>query len=286
LWRLHEAGHSIRLFSRRGHTDALRQLAYRHRAELVEASFASPTSLHAAVQGCAAVIHLVGIISEAGTNTFERVHVEYTRAILAAAKSAGARRFVHMSALGTRPDARSRYHRTKWQAEELVRASGLDWTLFRPSVIYGRGDGFVNLLARISRWSPVVPIFGSGQNQLQPVAVADVAQAFVAALSQPESVGETYDLCGHEALTMAQVWAIILRAKRRRRIPLRLPLWIARLPATALETGCRLIGRPSPLTRDQLVMLEEDNTGNPGPAADRFQLPVRSFADEVAKYLN
>lgn len=285
LWRLHEAGHAIRLFSRQGRSDRMRQLAYRHRAEMVEASFDSPETLRAAVAGCEAVIHLVGIIAEVGRNTFERVHVGCTEAILAAATTAGTKRFLHISALGTRADARARYHRTKWQAEELVRSSGLDWTLFRPSVIYGRDDGFVNLLAGIARWSPVVPIFGSGENRLQPVAVEDVAKAFVESLRLPAAVGQTYELCGTEVFTMRQIWETILRVTRRRRFTVRLPLSVARLQATCLELGTSLLGRPSPLTRDQLLMLEEDNTGDPRPAVDAFQLPSRSFATEIARYL-
>ncbi len=285
LWRLHEAGHTIRLFSRQERSEQLRQLAYRHRADLVEASFESPETLRAAVAGCDAVIHLVGIISEVGRNTFERVHVGGTEAILAAATTAGTKRFLHMSALGTRADARARYHQTKWQAEERVRSSGLEWTIFRPSVIYGRDDGFVNLLARITRWSPIVPLFGSGENRLQPIAVEDVAKAFVDSLGLPAAVGRTYELCGTEIFTMRQIWGTILGVTRRRRLTLRLPLSVARWQAACLELGCSLLGRPSPLTRDQLLMLEEDNTGDPRPAAAAFQLPIRSFASEIAKYL-
>lgn len=285
LWRLHEAGHTIRLVSRRSRTPELNQLAYRYRAELVEASGDVPASLATAVQGCEAVIHLVGIISESGPSTFERVHVDYTRAILAAATASGVSRFIHMSALGTRPHARARYHQTKWQAEELVRNSGLAWTIFRPSVIYGREDGFVNMLAGIARWSPVVPIFGPGRNQLQPIAVEDVAKAFVASVENPAAIGQTYDLCGTEVFTMGQIWAAILRVTRRKRWPLRIPMGLARAQAAALELGCAVIGRPSPLTRDQLLMLGEDNTGDPQRAMADFSLPHRSFVAEIAKYL-
>ncbi len=285
LWRLHEAGHDIRLFSRRGVSDDLRQLAYRHRAELVKASFDDPESLMFAARGCDAVIHLVGIISEAGSSTFQRVHVGCTRAMLGAATAAGARRFIHMSALGTRADARSRYHLTKWEAEELVRRSGLDWTIFRPSVIYGREDHFVNFLAGISWWSPVIPIFGAGNNLLQPVAVEDVASAFVASLSESGAVGQCFDLCGSETFSMRQLWETVLQVTGRRRFLLRLPMWMARLQAACLELGCGLVGRASPLTRDQLLMLEEDNTGDARPAGLAFQLPARSFAVEIARYL-
>src|SRR2546429_355574 len=106
------------------------------------------------------VVHLVGIIREhlATTATFDRVHVQGTLNVIAAAAPSGVRRYVHMSALGAREDARSRYHQTKWLAEEVVRACPLPWTIFRPSVIYGRGDGFVFRLERCLRRLPVLPL--------------------------------------------------------------------------------------------------------------------------------
>ena len=285
LWQLHEAGHAIRLLSRRGGSDEVRQLAYRHRAEVVDASAYSVTSLTTAMRGCDAVIHLVGIISETKRNTFQQVHVDLTRSVLAAATAAGVKRFIHMSALGAKAGARSRYHQTKWQAEELVRNSGLAWTIFQPSVIYGRDDGFVNLLAGICRWSPVIPIFGPGTNQLQPVAVENVARAFVGALGGVVSVGQGYELCGPEVFTMNQLWTEVLRAIGRRRLRIHLPMKLARMQAGCLELGASLVGRASPLTRDQLLMLEEDNTGDPSKAAKDFQLSDQSFADGIAKYL-
>ena len=109
-----------------------------------------------------AVIHLVGIISEVGRSTFEDIHISGTRNIVMTAQKAGIKRFVHMSALGARPNSVSRYHQSKWTAEEIVRGSGLDYTLFRPSIIYGPGDHFVNLFARMARFSPVLPVMGQG----------------------------------------------------------------------------------------------------------------------------
>ena len=110
-----------------------------------------------------------------------------------------------MSALGTRPNAASRYHQTKWAAEELVRHSGLDFTIFRPSLIYGPQDQFINLFARIIRLSPVVPLMGNPRARFQPVSVEAVAAAFAGSLGEPKSIGQTYDLCGPEALTLSEI---------------------------------------------------------------------------------
>ena len=172
-----------------------------------------------------------------------------------------------MSALGTRPNAASRYHQTKWAAEELVRHSGLEFTIFRPSLIYGPQDQFINLFARIIRLSPVVPLLGSPRARFQPVPVEAVAAAFARSLGEPKSIGQTYDLCGPEALTLSEIVDRILAVLQRRRLKLQVPLSLARCQAGLLEfVFRRLLRKASPLSRDQLLMLQEDNVGNPQPA--------------------
>jgi len=238
------------------------------------------------LNGVEAVVHLVGIISEVGQNTFENVHTRGTENIVAATRAAGMKRFIHMSALGTRPNAASRYHQSKWAAEEIVRRSGLAWTIFRPSIIYGPCDGFVNLFARMSRFSPVLPVMGSGQSKLQPVPVEDVATCFVRALSEPHSIGQIYDLCGTEVFTLEQILDLILEVTARRRIKLHLPLWLARCQAAFLEfVFPRLLGQAPPLNRDQLIMLQEDNVGDPKPARELFGLKPVSFREGIVRYL-
>ncbi|MDB6125289.1 MAG: NAD-dependent epimerase/dehydratase [Pedosphaera sp.] len=244
------------------------------------------STLPAGLKNIDAVIHLVGIISEVGRNTFEQVHTHGTQNMVVAAQQAGVKRFIHMSALGTRPNAISRYHRSKWAAEEFVRASGLDYTIFRPSIIYGLQDHFVNLFARMTRFSPVLPVIGRGQSKLQPVPVADVAKCFVKALTEPTSIGQTYDLAGRDVLTFEQVLDEILQVTNRKRWKLHLPLPVARLQATLLEfIFPKLLGKAPPLNRDQLIMLGEDNVGNPEPANKLFDLKPISFREGIASYL-
>lgn len=250
-------------------------------------SVLSPDDLRRALQGCDAVIHLVGIIGEIGDQTFERVHQEGTFRVVEAALSSGVRRMIHMSALGTRPAAVSRYHQTKWAAEEAVRGSGLDWTVFRPSVIYGPGDGFVNLFARMSRWSPVLPVIGRGTALLQPVSVDGVARAFARALDSKAAVRQTYDLCGPDRLTLPQVLQAILRATRRRRMIVCIPRSLAWYPTAVLEQLFpRILRRPAPLSRDQILMLEEDNVGNPEAAEREFQIGSVPFAYGIGAFLH
>jgi NADH dehydrogenase len=222
------------------------------------------------MRGSDALIHLVGIISEARHRTFYQAHVATTAKVLEAAGRCGIRRVVHMSALGTRSGARSGYHRTKWEGEELVRASGLDWTILRPSLIYGPDDHFTTLFARISRWSPVLPVMGEGRALLQPVSVGTVARAFVHAVPCREAVGQTLDLCGPERLTFPALLRQIGEACGRRRRLFHIPMSVARLQARAFEICLgSVLGVPPPLNRDQLLMLEEDNIGD-GTEADRL----------------
>jgi NADH dehydrogenase len=252
----------------------------------VRGSVLSPNDLRRALQGCDAVIHLVGIIGEIGDQTFERVHQEGTLRVVESALACGVRRMIHMSALGTRPAAVSRYHQTKWAAEEAVRGSGLDWTVFRPSVIYGPGDGFVNLFARMSRWSPVLPVIGRGTALLQPVSIDGVARAFARALDSKDAIHQTYDLCGPDRLTLPQVLQAILRATGRRRVIVRIPRALAWYPTAVLEQVFpRILRRPAPLSRDQILMLEEDNVGNPDAAERDFQIRSVPFADGIGAFL-
>jgi len=152
-------------------------------------------------------------------------------------------------------------------------------------VVYGRDDRFINLLARISRLSPIMPILGTGSHRLQPVSVSQVARAFVRALTQPASIGQTYDLCGNEVFRLAELIELVLRVTGRRRLRLHLPLGLARFQAGLMERACALLHRPSPLTRDQLLMLEEDNVGNPASANQDFGLVSSPLADEISRYL-
>jgi NADH dehydrogenase len=274
---LSEAGVPHRLLSRRG-------IGLGGLSEGFAGSILDRSSLDRALVGCDRVIHLVGIISEAPGQTYEGVHTEGTRHVLDAARAAAVRRWVHMSALGTRPDAVARYHRSKWEAEQAVRSSGLDWTVFRPSVIYGKGDGFVNLFAGIGRWSPLVPVVGGGHSRLQPVDVESVARCFVRAAVESLGIGETFDVCGPVPLTLREILDEIDRAMGRRRLRLVVPRPVAWGQARFLEWLFPSVFRQAPpLNRDQILMLDEDNVGDPLPARRLFGLPEESFANGLAR---
>jgi NADH dehydrogenase len=283
---LHAEGHSVRLLVRDPSSPAVRELVPNCCGDLKTGDVLCSASLQDAVEGCDAVIHLVGIISEAGHQTFENVHTRGTENIVAAAKNSGVKKFVHMSALGTRAGAVSRYHQSKWAAEEFVRGSGLDWTIFRPSIIYGPGDAFVNLFAKLIRRSPVVPVMGRGESKFQPVAVENVATAFVKSLTDPRAAGKSFDLCGPETLSLNEIVDEISAVLKRRRLKLHVPMSLARIQAALLELLFgKILRRPPPLNRDQLLMLQEDNVGDGKPAAELFALKPLRFREGIARYL-
>jgi uncharacterized protein YbjT (DUF2867 family) len=242
-----------------------------------------PAGLPEALRGADAVVHLVGIIRERPGRgvTFERLHAEATRNVVAAAREAGVPRFVHMSALGARARAPSRYHQTKWAAEETVRQSGLDWTIFRPSVIFGPGDGFVTVLARLVRWLPIVPVVGSGKNRLQPVSVTDVAESFARAVERPPTAGQAFAVGGPRAYTFDQVLDEVGAALGRRRVrKLHHPIGLVAPLVRALERAPFF-----PLTTDQMVMLREDNTCDPAPWAQAFGIDPVELGPGIRAYL-
>jgi uncharacterized protein YbjT (DUF2867 family) len=264
-------GYAVRCLVRRGSEPDLRGL---EAIERVEGDVLSPEALERDMAGCDTVVHLVGIIREtpATASTFERIHTQGTINVLEAAAATGVRRYLHMSALGARAGARSRYHRTKWAAEEAVRASPIPWTIFRPSIVYGAADQFVNMLAAMVRRYPLVPVIGTGQQRLQPVPVEQVAEAFARAVALEATVKHVYEVCGPDAVTMLQLLDLIGAAFGRARVrKVHVPIGLVR-PLTRLLH--RLPGFP--LTPDQLLMLEEDNVCDPQPFFSTFGLsPVK-----------
>ena len=243
-----------------------------------------PETLQGALAGCEAVIHLIGIIREFPDKqvTFQRLHVDATRNVLAAAKEQGIRRYLHMSANGTRPDGVAEYHKSKWAAEEMVRAAGLDATIFRPSLIFGPGDAFVNMFAAIIRRTPIVPVIGDGEYQMTPVAVGNVATGFVRALTHPESIGKIYHCCGPQSFTYNQLLDEIARALGRSGITrIHQPVLMMRSLSALLE-GMSFF----PITSGQLTMLLEGNVCDPQPWAQTFSIELTPLDEGIRRYLH
>ena len=249
---------------------------------LIPGDVTEPDGYRHAMKPCDAVINLVGIIREFPNSgvTFERLHVQATEAMVSASQMAGVLRYIQMSALGTRVDAVSGYHRTKWRAEEIVRGSGLAWTIFRPSLIFGPGDSFVNMLASNMRIAPVMPVMGDGNYRLQPIHGRDVARCFADALERPETTGQTYELCGEDRMTYRQLLDAIAQAMGRT------APWKPSLPLKYMKPVIRTMERfkAFPITSDQLQMLLEENICD-GCWRETFDFQPTRFRDGIREYL-
>jgi NADH dehydrogenase len=201
-------------------------------AQVVQADIHAPGALERLVAGHDAVVNLVGTFRE---RDFDRVHAELPAAIAAACRAKGVRRFLHMSALGAAPDAPSAYQRSKARGEEAVlRAEGVDVTVFRPSVVFGPEDRFLNLFARLARFVPVLAL-ACPEARFQPVYVGDVAAAMAEALDEPGTHGKRYDLCGPREYTLKQLVEYACAASGRQRLVVGLPAGLSYLQAWFLE---------------------------------------------------
>lgn len=182
-----------------------------HQVTVVHGDIADPDSFAPALRTCDAVIHLVGIIREVPRRgiTFQKLHLDATRNILRAAEAGDISKYVHMSALGARHDSPSGYFSTKAKAEDLVRNSPLDSTIFRPSIILGPGDDFINYFANIIRRFHIIPIIGSGRYRMQPVHINNISQAFVTSLETDSTSGQTYEIGGPDRYEFREMMQII-----------------------------------------------------------------------------
>lgn len=279
ITQLLKDGHAVRALVR-DHGHAARRAL--QGCEAVVGDITVPASLLEAITPpVTAIIHLVGILAETDGATFNKIHIDGLRNVVNACLAKGVSRFVHISALGTRQDARSSYHKTKWAAEEILRASGLEYTIFRPSVIFGAEDRFTNLFAHIIKTTPVVIIPGSGQNRMQPVFVKDVVRAVSLSVEAGATMGKTYEIGGKDVFTFDEIIDLIGAAIGRRRLKAHIPMPLMRVVAALLE---RLLLRP-PITRDQLLMLEEDNVTTDNALTGVFGITPVPFAEGTATYL-
>jgi NADH dehydrogenase len=218
--------------------------------DVIEADIEDAATLRQLVAGASAVVNLVGIINEGRRGDFERVHVELVRKVIAACHAAGVRRLLHMSALNAAADGPSKYLRSKGEAETVVAGSRLDWTIFRPSVIFGREDSFLNLFARLERLLPVMAL-AAPNTEFQPVFVGDVASAFVYALEDDRFHGQRYSLCGPAVYRLRDLVSYVGELTGCNRPLLPLGPALSRLQATTLEF---LPGRL--MSRDNLASMQ------------------------------
>lgn len=214
-------------------------------------------SVAAAVRGVDAVVHLVGIARDgSGGRDLDRVNRGGTRNLIKVMQAAGVRRLVHQGALGVVEQPSLHYATSKARAERDVAGSDLDWTILKPSLMWGDRDGFFNLIALLVRISPgVVPYPARQDSRFQPLWVEDLARIVVDVLARPETVGRTYELGGPDHWTYREMTAEVLRGMHRRRFLLPMPLPLIKLVARSSE----VVHLPFPVASDQLRQLAFDN---------------------------
>jgi NADH dehydrogenase len=237
-------------------------------------------SLRRAAEGQEAVVHLVALLA-AGADEFRRVMEQGTRDLISAAREAGVRRFVLMSALGTTEETKDLvpYYHAKWQMEQDVKASGLEHVIFRPSFVFGRRGGALEQFKRIAKLSPVTPIVGPGTQRIQPIWVDDVAAYFAAGVAKPEAANRTFELGGPDVVTWNEFWSRLKRAQGARRPSVHIPFGLLRVQAAVLEK----LPKP-PVTRDQLTMLAAgDNVVTSSDAVDTFGLPLVPLDEQLRR---
>jgi NADH dehydrogenase len=249
--RLVAAGRRVLVPARR--RESAKHLILLPTVDVVEEDVNDPRVLARLLPGASTVINLIGILNESGASTFERTHVELARNVVAACRAAGVPRLLHMSALGADASGPSRYLRTKAAAEAIVAASGLRWTIFRPSVIFGREDSFLNLFARLSRVLPVVAL-AAPHARFQPVYVEDVAHCFVQAVGDDLTELARFDLCGPKVYTLQELVAYVGEVTGAVRPIFALGPGLSKLQAWTLE---HLPGKL--MSRDNLLSMQKDN---------------------------
>ncbi len=282
LKRLVAAGNPVRALVRnRAWAEAEGRLAGLN-VEWTEGDVTKPETLVEAVKGVEAVIHTVAIAIEKDGRTYETIIYQGTVNLVNAAKAAGVKRFVNICQLGADSKLPYRFLASKGKAQEYVAASGLDWTSFRPSVIWGPEDEFANTFAKLAPLSPLIyPIIGDGQAKFQSVWVDDVVTAAVKSLDDPSTIGLDLELGGPEVLTIAEVERRTLQAIGARRLMIPLPLPILRIVVTLMQ----VIFPAPPVTTSLLDLLSVDNTTT-NNALSRFVPQPKPFTVEnIAPYM-
>ena len=252
--------------------------ARREGLELRTGDVTRPDSLPAAV-GVDAVLHLVAIPRDFRKGADLRlINTEGTRAVVEAMKAAGVQRLVHMGAMGVEDDPTLHYASSKAKAESIVRSSGLDWTILKPSLQFGPGDGFFNIIADLVRLSPgIVPVPGNGQSRFQPIHVDDVAKVAVASFADVATVGASLELGGPRYWTYTEITREVLSAMGKKRLILPMPLPVIKLVAAASE----LVRLPFPVATDQLRQLKLDNIGPLDVIPNRFGFEARAMEGQL-----
>ena len=251
------------------------------RVAVVPADVLDRASIAAAIAGADAVVDTVSAYVEKGGVTFEAVHVKGAETVAREAVAAGAARFVLVSGIGADPDSGSRYIRARGRGEQVVKQTFPGATIVRPGAMFGPGDALFGTLAELARLLPVLPLIGGGRTRLQPVCVEDVAEAVAKILTDPGTVGQTYELAGPGVYTLRELVSMTLRFMGKRRLLLSIPFAVAEIQARLFE----LLPNP-PLTTGQVDLLKADNVASGAlPGLQDLKIRPKTVEEVVPTYI-
>lgn len=258
--QLQLAGYSVLIPT--GHLVAARELRMLPKVHVEDADihdFDELQSLCGRINKNGAVINLVGVLHDKPMQPYGKVfkaaHVDLPKNIITAMQLHGLKRYLHMSALGADSNGPSMYQRSKGDGEAAVKASNLDWTIFRPSVIFGAQDQFINLFSKLTKLFPAMPL-ANHQAQFQPVSVDDVASAFVKSLSMPQTIHQSYDLVGPTVYTMKEIVEFAARRAKTSCAIIPVPAFVGYLQALAFE----FLPGPTLMSRDNIASMQLPST--------------------------
>lgn len=258
--QLQLAGYSVLIPT--GHLAAARELRMLPKVHVEDADihdFDELQSLCGRIDKNGAVINLVGVLHDKPAQPYGKVfkvaHVDLPKNIITAMQLHGLKRYLHMSALGADSNGPSMYQRSKGDGEAAVKASNLDWTIFRPSVIFGAQDQFINLFSKLTKLFPAMPL-ANHQAKFQPVSVDDVASAFVKSLSMPQTIHQSYDLVGPTVYTMKEIVEFAARRAKTSCAIIPVPAFVGYLQALAFE----FMPGPTLMSRDNIASMQLPNT--------------------------
>ena len=250
--------------------------------ETIPGDITKPETLAGILSPDDMVIHLVGIILEKDDATFQRVHVEGTGNLVNEARRAGVRHFFYQSALGADKNSWSGYLKTKAEAEEMVKDSGLPYTIFRPSLIIGPWDGFTRKILDMLKLSPVLPVPGDGQARFQPLYIKDWLKCMDRVIADPGAHRSIYNLGGPQHLPYHEIVELMSEASGRKRPVFNIPMGLMRFGASVLS----VVMSSPPVTMDQLRLLEQDNITDPDAVRKNFGFEPMSLKDALNEFMH
>lgn len=270
--------HKLRCLTR---SDKTQQLLKLKGIEVVSGDITMPQTIKNALEEIDFVIHLVGIIQETGSVTFKKVHVLGTENLISESKQAGIKHFFYQSALGTDMNSLSGYLKTKAEAEEIVKTSGISYTIFRPSLIIGPWDGFTKKIMDIAKMSPLIPIPGNGKSKFQPLYINDWMKCIIKVINLPESHRRIFEIGGPEHLTYDEIVNKLLKAMNVKKHIFHMPIGLMKFGAFFAEKTFRV----PPVTVEQLGLLEKDNICSIDSVEKSFGFKPLRYEDALKNFI-